>query len=608
MINKLFDWFESKIDPFIIQNDPFSDISSTRILKFIYPSKYIFLSFMILGLLNGIMDIGLFIFLGKLIDLFISSDPAIFFDENRPILITMVITILIVRPLLGLITSLVGDHAIQRNFSPLIRWQLHRHLMKHSVDFFHSDFAGNIASKVWQSGRSASEVVMSALQFIWSNVIFIISTLALLFWLDWRLSLIVMLWITLFILIAHYYVPITRSRAKASATVGNEFNGHLVDVYSNIQTVKLSSPKVTEEAYLKRSLNNFIIKSGLYLRVLTVNKLLMLFLSSSALAATGLIATILWSNNILTPGEVTLALGLMLRLDGQLNVLLNLVTGLFRSYGTFQASMDLANKPLAIQENEITPEIGSFSHQICFKDVHFGYGNENNVINGFSFTISPGEKVGLVGHSGVGKSTIASLLLRFYDVAGGSIEIDGIDIRDLKLDDIRNKIGFVTQDTALLHRTIKENISLCRSDATLEEIRNAARKAKALDFIEALKDSEGRTGFDAYVGERGLQLSGGQRQRISLARVFLKNPPILILDEATSALDTLLDNEIQQILKTVMDDKTVIAIAHRLSTIKNMDRIIFLHSGDVVESGTHDSLINSNGMYADLWSSQFTTE
>jgi ATP-binding cassette subfamily B multidrug efflux pump len=477
--------------------------------------------------------------------------------------------------------------------------------MEYSIDFFNSDFSGNVASKVWQSGRSASEVIVSALQFVWSNLVFIGSTLTLLLLLDWRLCIIVITWIALFITIANIYVPKTRERSKISAASGNKLNGHMVDVYSNIQTVKLFNPKHSEEAFIKKSMEDFIIKSGHFLRTLTASKFLMLFLSSVALTSTGFVAVYLWSNKQISPGEVTLVFGLMLRLDAQLNILLNLVTGLFRSYGTYQASIDLIDKQHSSISRFNSTKLDKVCGGINFIGINFGYNKKNEVLKEFCLTIMPGEKIGIVGNSGAGKSTIANLLLRFYEADSGTIELDGQNISNIELEDLRENIGLVTQDTSLLHRSVKDNISLGRENTTLEEIRTAAKKAHALEFIESLVDSEGRTGFNAFVGERGLQLSGGQRQRICLARIFLKEPPIIILDEATSALDVRLDNDIQQVMKNIMKGKTVISISHRLSTVKNMDKIVFLHNGYAEEIGQHELLIQNGGRYASLWESQY---
>jgi ATP-binding cassette subfamily B multidrug efflux pump len=517
----------------------------------------------------------------------------------------MAIVILFARPFFGLLASLVGDQAIQRNISPFVRWKLHRHIMEYSIDFFNSDFSGNVASKVWQSGRSASEVIVSALQFVWSNLVFIGSTLTLLLLLDWRLCIIVITWIALFITIANIYVPKTRERSKISAASGNKLNGHMVDVYSNIQTIKLFNPKHSEEAFIKQSMEDFIIKSGHFLRTLTASKFLMLFLSSVALTSTGFVAVYLWSNKHISPGEVTLVFGLMLRLDAQLNILLNLVTGLFRSYGTYQASIDLIDKQHSSISRFNSTKLDKVCGGINFIGINFGYNKKNEVLKEFCLTIMPGEKIGIVGNSGAGKSTIANLLLRFYEADSGTIELDGQNISNIELEDLRENIGLVTQDTSLLHRSVKDNISLGRENTTLEEIRTAAKKAHALEFIESLVDSEGRTGFNAFVGERGLQLSGGQRQRICLARIFLKEPPIIILDEATSALDVRLDNDIQQVMKNIMKGKTVISISHRLSTVKNMDKIVFLHNGYAEEIGQHELLIQNGGRYASLWESQY---
>lgn len=605
MTELLIKWFETRISPFKpIHDDITLKTPFGLLLHFVKQARWPFISMLLLGMANGIMDVLLFVFVGKVIDYLTNASPTTFHTNNLT-LWAIGATVLVLRPALGTLASLVSEQIIQANFSPMVRWQVHRRIMTQSVEFFQKDFAGNVASKVWQSGQSAAEIVGSLLQIVWSNVVYVISVVALFGWLDWRLSLIVVVWIAAFAIVANIFIPLTRARAKISAEASNAVNGHLVDVYGNIQTVKLFASKATEEAYIRGSLGHFIDSSKSFLRAVTGGKSLMILLSSISITFIGITVVSLWMNGKITPGQIAIIFGLVLRLDGQLNVLLGLLTNLFRAYGTFQSSMSLATKPLLLADRSNASNLHVTSGRITFERVAFNYGRERQVLDDLSFTIGPGEKVGLVGHSGAGKSTIAHLLLRFYDVQSGAVTIDGEDVRNVSQETLRECIGLVTQDTSLLHRSVMDNIRIGRDGASLEEVTNAARRAHAFDFIEALQDAKGRRGFEAHVGERGLQLSGGQRQRIAIARVFLKNPPILILDEATSALDAELDADIQETLLDVMDGKSVLAIAHRLSTIMKMDRLLVLEGGRIVESGTHEALLNDGGIYASLWQKQF---
>ncbi len=606
MISYIFSWFERRIDVFKSREFSFdTDVAFRNLLLFVRSEKKHFIVLLLLGSIAGLLDVTLFLVIGWIVDLLISNKPNDLLLEHGTSLIAIGFVVVVLRPCVTILMSLVGEQTIQANFSPVIRWLVHQRIMSQSIDFFQKEFSGNIASKTWQSGQAAAEIVGSLLQIVWSNVVFAASVIALFGWLDWRLGLAIVTWIVLFIVIARIFIPMTRNRSRASAEASNTVNGHLVDTYSNIQTVKLFTDNPTDDAFLRGSLENFISRSKWFLRAVTSARASMSILSSSVLAIIGFISLRLWMGGDLSAGQVAVIFGLILRLDGQLNVLLGLLTNLFRSYGTFQSSISMAIKPVALLDRADATEMKVPSGRVVFNHVSFGYRENTPIFDDLSFTIEPGEKVGLIGYSGAGKSTIVNLLVRFYDTQAGSIGIDGQDIRDVSQSSLRRHIGLVAQDTTLLHRSIRDNIGIGKSDAGLADIMEAARKAHAYDFIQTLVDGHGRQGFDAHVGERGLQLSGGQRQRISIARLMLKNPPILILDEATSALDAKLDVDIQNNLYGMMEGKTVLAIAHRLSTLLRMDRLIVLDKGRLVETGTHEELVSRGGVYAELWHKQF---
>lgn len=609
VLERISSWFETRIDPF---RQPSSDQLNagqfSALWSFVRQAKGAFFALLILGIATGVIEVALFIFVGMLVDLLTENTPNSLLEQADLTFWTIGLTVLFIRPTLMILSSLIGEQSIQANFSPLIRWQVHRRVMSQSLSFFQSDFSGNIASKTWQSGQAAAEVIGTALQIVWSNIVYCLSVVMLMSWLDLRLSLIVVLWITLFSYIAYIFVPLTRKRSRSSAEASNSVNGHLVDVYSNAQTVKIFSSLATEESYLRTSLAHFIDQSKRFLRIITGGKAALVMLSSTFITALGVTTVYLWVGGQLTAGQVALILGLVLRLDAQMSVLLGLLTNLFRSFGTFQSSMEMASKPLSLQDREGAKALRLEKGRILFDEVSFGYHCERPVIKNLSLTIEPGEKVGLVGSSGSGKSTIANLLLRLYDVDRGRITIDGQDIRDVTQETLRAYVGLVAQDTSLLHRSVFDNISLGKDGVTVPEVWKAARHAQALEFIQNLRDAKGRSGFDAFVGERGLQLSGGQRQRIAIARVLLKNPPILILDEATSALDAKLDADIQEALVKAMQGRTVLVIAHRLSTVASMDRILVMQDGCIVEQGTHSALLAYGGIYAELWNKQFSSQ
>ncbi|MEL6745528.1 MAG: ABC transporter ATP-binding protein, partial [Pseudomonadota bacterium] len=501
-------------------------------------------------------------------------------------------------------TAVVEEQIVVPEFFTLTRWQSHRNVSRQDVGFFDDEMAGRVSSKVWQTGQAAGDFMVSLLQIIWFICIFAVTSLVVIAALDPRLLLPVVLWLAGTALIARIFVPRIRDRGRASAEASAVVTGRIVDGYSNIRTVKLYGAEDANDAYIRDAWDQFLVVLRRFTRTIAGMRIVFQTVSSAMLVV--IAATTLWlySSDALLVGQVSVVLALCLRLNLLMGRLLGLLNGLFRNFGTVQNSAELiARKPKIADAADAKPMTVS-EGRVAFESVSFAYNKSGSVIDDLNLTIEPGEKLGIVGRSGVGKTTLTSLLLRFHDVDGGAIRIDGQKVNAVTQHSLRAAIGVVTQDTALLHRSIRENIAYGRPDASVEDVMAAAKAANAHDFITRLRDSKGRTAYDTLVGERGVKLSGGQRQRIALARVFLKDAPILILDEATSALDSEVEAAIQESLESLMHGKTVIAIAHRLSTIAHMDRLIVMDAGQIVEQGDHASLLAQDGIYARLWHRQ----
>ena len=560
--------------------------------------------------LLAILEVSLFSYMGQLVDWLGEYTPEELFSQQQSELIKMGLMLLVVMPVVVFFRSAILHQALLGNYPMSIRWLAHRYLLRQSVSFYQNEFAGRIATKVLQTSLAVRESVTKLLDVLMYIAVYFGSMVFLVAASDWRLMLPLLVWLALYICVQIYFVPRLKSIASSQADARSEMTGRIVDSYTNISTIKLFSYTQREEQYAKQSMDVFLQPVYKQMRLVTSLNVVIQSLNYLLVFSVAAVSLYLWSLSAISAGAIAVALSLSLRLNGMAQWIMWEISSLFENIGTVADGMRTLSNPIAVDDKPKADSLKVTQGAIDFNNVYFNYGkaaNENNrgpVINGLNLNIKPGEKIGLVGRSGAGKSTLVNLLLRFYDTDKGSISIDGQNITDVSQESLRRYIAMVTQDTSLLHRSVKDNILYGRPDATDAEMLDATKQAKALDFITDLEDSKGNKGFDAQVGERGVTLSGGQRQRIAIARVLLKNAPILILDEATSALDSEVEAAIQASLDDLMTGKTVIAIAHRLSTIAQMDRLIVLDEGGVVEQGSHDELIAQGGIYAALWAHQ----
>ncbi len=533
-----------------------------------------------------------------------SEDPETFFADNWGHLIWMAAVLLVISPVVTAMWELFFHQGLVGNYPMLIRWKGHRQLLRQSLSFFHNDFAGRIANKLMQTSLAVREVVTRIVDIFVYVVVYFLAGLVVLASADWRLALPMVGWLLSYFLVMYIFVPRLKRISKKQADARSIMTGHVVDAYTNISTVKLFSHASREEDYAKGSMDKFMGTVHQQMRNVTKLNICLSLINNVLLLSLGGVAIWLWQAALVSTGDIAIAIGLALRLQGMSQWILWEVAGLFENIGTVQDGMGMLSRHTEVTDAVRAKDLIVSDAEICFEDVKFHYGKGSGVLENLSLTIKPGEKIGIVGRSGAGKSTLMNLLLRFHDLEGGRILIDQQDIKAVTQESLRQNIGVVSQDTSLLHRTILENITYGKDGVDLEQAREAARRAHALEFIEGLKDPEGRTGFETLVGERGVKLSGGQRQRVAIARVLLKDAPILVLDEATSALDSEVEAAIQESLFELMEGKTVIAIAHRLSTIAAMDRLIVMDEGKIVEMGTHDELLKSEGIYENLWNHQ----
>ena len=601
----MFQFFESLIKPF-----PPAPPKAPPKTVFAFCRHYargteLFLIMM--AILTGalaVLEVSLFGFLGQLVDWLNKHTPQNLWIEPPQNLLTMGAIVLIGLPITVLLHGLLLHQTLLGNFPMRIRWQAHRYLLGQSYQFYQNEFAGRVATKVMQTALAVRETIIKLLDVLLYVAVYFSGILVLLASLDWRLALPLIAWAIGYVSLLYYFLPRLAQTAMKQADARSDMTGRLVDTYTNISTVKLFSHSNREAEYAKKGMEYFLSTVHPQMRLATALSSSVNAINAALIFVIAFVSLWLWGNLAITTGAIAAAIGLVLRLNGMAQWIMWEVSALFENIGTAKDGLNTLSLPREVQDIENAEPLALTHNQIEFKDVCFHYGKSEGVISHFNLNIKPGEKIGLVGRSGAGKSTLVNLLLRFYDVESGHILIDGNDIALVQQESLRAKIGMVTQDTSLLHRSIRDNLVYGKPDATDADMIEAAKQAEAHEFILQLSDNQGRTGYDAHVGERGVKLSGGQRQRIAIARVLLKHAPILIMDEATSALDSEVEAAIQTNLNKLMQGKTVIAIAHRLSTIAALDRLIVLDKGCIVEQGTHAELIAHQGIYAQLWGRQ----
>ncbi|EKO3983731.1 ABC transporter ATP-binding protein/permease [Vibrio fluvialis] len=552
----------------------------------------------------AIAEVTLVRYMGELVDMLSNSSRANFWAENGSALLSMALLVLVVMPVLAFIHSNLLHQAILGNYPMSIRWLVHRYLLKQSVGFFQRDFAGRVATKVMQSAHSVREVVMKLVDLSVYIAVYFVSMLVMIASADDVLVLPILAWLCLYILIQVFFIPRLKRISTAQADAQSSMTGSIVDTYTNITTVKLFSHSQRETQHAQKGMKNYLATVYQQMRTLTSLLYSVDLINYLLLFSMAALSIHLWLAESVTVGVIAIGISIALRLQGMSKWIMWEIRGMFESIGMVIDSINTIANDIEIEDATHAKPLAVTQGDIRFHQVGFQYNDQKAVFDGLDLHLKPGEKVGIVGRSGAGKSTLVNLLLRFYDLNAGRIEIDGQDIAQVTQESLRQQIGMITQDTSLLHRSIRENILYGNPHASEAELMHASRQAEAHDFIELLQDESGHSGYDVQVGERGVKLSGGQRQRIAIARVLLKDAPILIMDEATSALDSEVEAAIQENLDKLMENKTVIAIAHRLSTIAAMDRLIVMDQGQIVEQGSHQELLAQNGVYAQLWAHQ----
>ena len=610
LLTSFYNWLESRIDVF----GRFDERAKppTRIWPFMWGHlrevKGWLVAILLTGLVFSGIEASLYVLVGWFVDALATSTPEALWREHGTTLVFIAAVVLVVRPLSYFANHAVVDQAVVPQLTNRIRWRSHVYTLGHALSYFQNDFAGRLASRVVQVGQALRSATVEVIDDRWYVVIFFAVVFGFFAHTSLWLALPVACWMVFYVGLLTYFIPRAMARSDANSQARSKVNGRIVDAYTNILTVKLFARADAERSAVRDALGEWNTAFLNLTRLITGVTSLLQLVNSVLIVVTAGLALKFWAAGEMTPGAVAAALALVLRLVQMSGWVMHTIRGVFENLGTVQESMETLARPHALTDRTGAVPLKVGAGAIQFENVGFNYARETStalpLFAGLNLNIRAGEKIGLVGPSGAGKSTLVNLLLRLYDVQNGRILIDGQDIAGVAQDSLRSQIAVVTQDTSLLHRSIRDNIAYGRPDAVEAEIARAAELARADEFIPHLEDQAGRKGYESRVGERGVKLSGGQRQRIAIARVLLKDAPILILDEATSALDSEAEAAIQDQLKGLMTGKTVIAIAHRLSTIAEMDRLIVLEHGHIVDQGCHEDLIARGGLYARLWQRQ----
>ena len=601
----MFRFFENLVDPYCAY--PQTDTPPTKLWPFMraysQPFKQVFVWTAVTSIVVALVEIGLIYYMGWVVDA-LSGDPAQVWQNHGAFLIALALFILVLRPGLHVVNVLLMNNTILPNYGTLFRWRAHRHVLRQSVGWFENDFAGRIANRIMQTPPAAGEAVFQVFDAITFSLAYLLGAWVLLAQADLRLSVPLLGWFLLYGALIRWTIKRVGPASKASSDARSTVTGRVVDAYTNIHSVKMFAQGNEELGYAKTAIEATRQTFQVEMRISTLMEIGLVVLNGLLIVGVVGWAFALWMQGEASIGVVAAATALTLRLNAMTGWIMWALSSFFRQLGVVSEGMETISQPIEMVDTSRAQPLTITEGKVEVQGLSHHYGRQSGGLSDVSFTIRPGEKIGLVGRSGAGKSTLLKLLLRFYDIETGQIMIDGQSVSDVTQDSLRGQIGMVQQEGALLHRSIRDNILYGRADAGDQAMIQAARQAKAHEFILNLQDLEGRTGYDAHVGERGVKLSGGERQRISLARVVLKNAPILLLDEATSALDSEVEAAIQQTLYQMMTGKTVIAIAHRLSTIAQMDRILVMEQGRIVEDGTHADLLAKRGLYAGFWNRQ----
>lgn len=601
----MFRFFENLVDPYC--DYPQNDRPPTRLLPFMLdysrPFKRVFVWAALLSVVVAAVEVALIWAMGWVVDI-LTGDPAQAWAQNGKLLILLAAFILIIRPIVQALDVLILNNAILPNFGTLIRWRAHGHVLRQSVGWFENDFAGRISNRIMQTPPAAGEAVFQIFDAVTFSVAYVIGALVMLGDADPRLMIPLVIWLAAYAVLMRWTIVRVGPASKAASDARSQVTGRVVDSYANIHSVKMFAHHDRELTYAKEAIEVTRQTFQKEMRLYTFMDVALVTLNGFLIVGVVGWAIWLWMQGAASAGVVAASTALALRLNAMTGWIMWALTTLFRQLGVVSEGMETIAQPITLTDAPDAPPLSLTAGGIEFQALTHHYGRLSGGLQNVTVDIKPGEKLGLIGRSGAGKSTLVKLLLRFYDPEDGAIKIDGQDITQVTQDSLRRNIGMVQQDSSLLHRSVRDNILYGRPDATEAEMIAAAKQAQAYDFIQDLEDPEGRKGFDAHVGERGVKLSGGQRQRVTLARVVLKNAPILVLDEATSALDSEVEAAIQDTLYGMMQGKTVIAIAHRLSTIAQMDRILVMDQGMIVEQGSHDALLAQGGLYASFWARQ----